>query len=203
MSISSLRFLLRGAALAAALGALGGCATRSETVILLPAADGSRTSVVVKGAEPDVVLDTPYAAFSRTAYRQRTYTSSAEEVRSMFGGALDARPSPPATFTLHFVEGRNELTEESKREVDGVLAEIARRPVPDVVVVGHTDTVGSDQVNDTLALQRAEVIRRDLLQRGLAPENVQAIGRGKRELAVPTADNVPEPRNRRVVILVR
>ena len=39
--------------------------------------------------------------------------------------------------------------------------------------------------------------------RGLAADKVVTIGRGKRELAVPTADGVAEPRNRRVEILVR
>src|SRR5574337_156484 len=47
-----------------------------------------------------------------------------------------------ASFTLYFVEGRDEFTDESKQVVDRVLAEIAKRPVPDVLVVGHTDAVG-------------------------------------------------------------
>jgi outer membrane protein OmpA-like peptidoglycan-associated protein len=42
-----------------------------------------------------------------------------------------------------------------------------------------------------------------LIARGVAPGNVVAVGRGKREPAVPTADGVAEPRNRRVEILVR
>jgi len=72
-----------------------------------------------------------------------------------------------------------------------------------VLVVGHTDSVGSDQYNDTLSLQRADVIRVGLIQNGIAPENIVAVGRGKRELLVPTADGVAEPRNRRVEIVVR
>ena len=39
--------------------------------------------------------------------------------------------------------------------------------------------------------------------RGLADDKVVTIGRGKRDLAVPTGDGVAEPRNRRVEILVR
>jgi OOP family OmpA-OmpF porin len=46
-------------------------------------------------------------------------------------------------------------------------------------------------------------MRAALIGRGLAPENVRAISRGKRAPAVPTADGVAEPRNRRVEILVR
>ncbi len=87
--------------------------------------------------------------------------------------------------------------------MNAVFAEIAKRPVPDVLVVGHTDTVGTNQVNDPLSQQRAEVIRAGLIRSGIAPENITAVGRGKRELLVPTADGVAEPRNRRVEIVVR
>ena len=38
---------------------------------------------------------------------------------------------------------------------------------------------------------------------GIPSERITAAGRGKRELLVPTEDNVPEPRNRRVEINVR
>ena len=72
-----------------------------------------------------------------------------------------------------------------------------------MIVIGHTDTVGSDVANDTLSRQRAEVVRAAFGARGLATDKVVTIGRGKRELAVPTADGVAEPRNRRVEILVR
>jgi len=83
------------------------------------------------------------------------------------------------------------------------FVEIAKRPVPDVLVIGHTDAVGTDQVNDKLSRDRADFIRAGLIQSGIAPENIVAIGRGKRELFVPTADGVAHPRNRRVEIVVR
>ena len=110
---------------------------------------------------------------------------------------------PPARFTLFFVEGKDEFTDESKLIVDSVFAEIAKRPIPDVIVIGHTDSVGSDAANDVLSRQRAEVVRAAFAARGLAADKVVTVGRGKRELAVPTGDGVAEPRNRRVEILVR
>ena len=67
----------------------------------------------------------------------------------------------------------------------------------------HTDKVGSDAVNDPLSRQRAEVVRKALIARGVAPENIVVVGRGKREPVVATAEGVAEPRNRRVEILVR
>ena len=113
------------------------------------------------------------------------------------------QPGRAAAFTLYFVEGKDEFTEESKQAVDRILSEIAKRPVPDVLVVGHTDTVGTDAANDALGKQRAETVRAALIRLGIPAGDIQAISRGKRALAVPTADGVAEPRNRRVEIIVR
>jgi outer membrane protein OmpA-like peptidoglycan-associated protein len=104
---------------------------------------------------------------------------------------------------LYFLEGRDELTAESIVELDKVFAEIKLRPLPDIVVIGHTDSVGNLAFNDRLSLARAERLREMLVVLGIPAERVEAAGRGKRELLVPTEDNVSEPRNRRVEINVR
>ena len=183
---------------------LAGCASRPQgTVVLLPDAQGKDTAVIVRQDGGELLLDKPYAAAQLTSRGPETATSSAEQVQAGFGAALAARPLHPQQFTLYFVEGRDEFTDESKRAFDGVFAEIARRPVPDVLVIGHTDKVGNDVFNDTLSRQRAEVVRKALVARGIAAENIVVVGRGKREPIVPTADGVAEARNRRVEILVR
>lgn len=180
-----------------------GCATRQGSVVLLPEADGRSTAVVVTQDGKDVLLDQPYAGARLTSAGPQKYAASAAEVQSQFAAALAAQPARPAAFTLYFIEGKDEFTDDSKKIVDKVFAEIARRPVPDVLVIGHTDRVGSDAANDALALERAGVVRKALIARGIAQANVVAIGRGEREPVVPTADGVAEPRNRRVEILVR
>lgn len=186
------------------LGALlAACATRQGTVVLLPSKDGKDAAVVVTQGANQVLLSQPFAASHLTSDGPQAYRSSAQEVQTLFGAAVAAQPLAPAQFTLYFVEGRDELTEESKKMIDSVFAEIARRPVPDVLVIGHTDKVGTDVVNDPLSRQRAEVVRAAMLARGVAADQVVAIGRGKREPVVPTAEGVAEARNRRVEIQVR
>ena len=192
------------ALLSAAAALLAGCAaTPQGSVVLLPEAGGAPTAVTVTQGGRQLVLDQPYAGAKLSSDGPQGYRSDATQVQSRFGPTLAALPARPARFTLYFVEGRDEFTDASKRELDGVLTEVAGRPVPDVIVIGHTDTVGSDAVNDPLSRQRAEVVRRALVARGVAPENIVVVGRGKREPVVPTADGVAEPRNRRVEILVR
>ncbi|HXX82530.1 MAG TPA: OmpA family protein [Casimicrobiaceae bacterium] len=192
----------RRGALVMACGILAACAS-SGTVVLLPEKDGKPAALTVKQGDKEVVLDQPYAAAKATAFGPRPYTSSAQEVQSQFGSALAAQPPRPIPYTLYFVEGKDEFTDESKILLEQVLSQIKQHPVPDVLVVGHTDTVGNDQYNDALGQRRADAVRAVLINFGIAETDIRAISRGKRELAVPTADGVAEPRNRRVEIIVR
>ena len=198
--MSSLARRLAVALLAALLAA---CATQQGAVVLLPSKDGKDTAVVVTQGSSQVPLAQPYAAAHLTNAGPQAYQSSAQEVQTYFAAALAAQPLPPAQFTLYFVEGKDEFTDESRQLIDRVFAEIAKRPVPDVVVIGHTDKVGSDAVNDPLSRQRAEVVRTALLARGVAADKIRTIGRGKREPIVATAEGVAAARNRRVEIQVR
>jgi outer membrane protein OmpA-like peptidoglycan-associated protein len=191
------------AAVAACALLLAACAGPKESVVLLPSPTGQHTAVSVTRGSDQVLLDEPYAAARVGRSGPEAFQSSAEDVQTRYGTALAAQPLPPAQFTLYFIENKDELTDESKRIVDIVFAEIAKRPVPDVMIIGHTDTVGSDAANDALSRQRADVVRSAFVARGLAADKAVAVGRGRRELAVPTGDGVSEPRNRRVEILVR
>ena len=204
--MNSFAGLLRCAPWPLAAALLVGCAaapTPQGSVVLLPSADGKPAAVTVRQGSSEVVLDQPYAGARLSSAGPRRYDSDAAQVQAQFGPTLTALPARPAQFTLYFVEGKDEFTDASRRALDGVLTEIASRPVPDVLVIGHTDKVGTDTVNDPLSRQRAEVVRKALVARGLAPENIVVIGRGKRDPIVPTADGVAEARNRRVEILVR
>ena len=195
---------MRSAAIVVVLAALvSACAGPKESVVLLPSPTGQSTAVTVTRDAKQLVLDQPYAGARLSRWSMSGNPSSAQDVESRFGPALAAQPLLPAQFTLYFIDGKDELTDESKQIVDTVFAEIARRPVPDVIVIGHTDTVGNDVANDALSRQRAEVVRNAFVARGLAADKLVTVGRGKRELAVPTADGVSEPRNRRIEILVR
>lgn len=191
------------AAFVAAVTLLTACATRQGSVVLLPDAADRPTAVQVTQGNSQVLLDRPYAAAELTSRGPRPFDSNAQAVTARYGAALAAQPVAPRGFTLYFLEDKDEFTAASLEVVDAVFNEIAKRPVPDVLVIGHADTVGSDAYNDALSRQRAEVVRSALIARGVAPDQVVAIGRGKREPEVRTANGVAEPLNRRVEIQVR
>lgn len=178
-----------------------GCTT--ERVVLLPSADGARSAVVVRDADGELRLDQPYAAAKRRAGANAGYLSSPEEVQARFAGALAAQPARPAGYVLYFEAGGNVLTAESQAALATIRKEITERAASEVMVIGHTDRVGSVEGNDKLSLKRAEGLRDLLIEAGVPADKLEAVGRGERDPLVPTADEVDEPKNRRVEINVR
>jgi len=177
---------------------------RADLIVLLPAREGGVGAVVVQEGGREVVLDTAYASARTGAGGQlEPGQATPAEVRGVFADALAAEPPRPVTFILYFVEATDQFTRESQALVDQVLLTIATRPAPELTVTGHTDAVGTDQYNDALSLRRAARVRGLLVARGISPASIVVVGRGKRELRVPTPVGVPEPRNRRVEITVR
>jgi outer membrane protein OmpA-like peptidoglycan-associated protein len=181
---------------------LGGCASSKDLVVLLPDKDGKVGKVLVQNPKGETVLDSAYAA-ARTGGSLQRNTASQSEVKDVFGTALAAMPPRPVSYTLYFESGTDEFSDQSKQEVKRVLAEMARRPAPEITVIGHTDQAGPDSVNDALSLQRAERVKSILVRLGISPDRILTAGRGRREPLVRTADGASEPRNRRVEISVR
>ncbi len=86
----------------------------------------------------------------------------------------------------------------------GKIANVLRSYDKTVIhVVGHTDTSGSSDFNQNLSVNRAASVGSYLSQSGVPQTRIREEGRGERELAVQTADNVKEARNRRVDIVLK
>lgn len=173
-------------------------------VVLVPDATGKVGAVSVKTAQGETVIDSAYASATATGGAMPVVgSSSPAQVQQTFGDTVKARPQPPVSYTLNFLEGRDEYTPESRRVFETVLQELLQRPAADIAVIGHTDRVGVVEYNDRLSLQRAERVRADFLKRGVPERSISVAGRGEREPLVGTADETPEPRNRRVEINIR
>lgn len=183
------------------LSLLAGCA--SERVVLLPSADGRPGAVAVRDAHGEMLLDRPYAASEHRLGENRPYQSSPADVQARFGAALAAQPARPESYILYFLPGGENLTAESQAEFARVRAEISGRAAAEVMVIGHTDRVGSVEANDALSLTRAAAVRDLLVEAGVPAEKLEIVGRGERAPLVPTADEVAEERNRRVEINLR
>lgn len=189
---------------AAATALLAACAQLTDRVVLLPGRDGAASGAVnVKSDKGEIVLAEAYAQADVVGGEPRRTKTSAEEVQRSYGTLLAAQPPRPRSFTVRFETGGDRLTPDSEPVLRELIGSLAANPGAELVVVGHTDRVGSLDANDRLSLQRAQSVRDRLVAAGAAPERISVAGRGEREPAVPTDDEVAEPRNRRVEIKLR
>lgn len=196
------RWCLVAAGLMAAL--LTGCASVvSDRVILLPQPDGSPSAVEVTSGNQRLRLDKPYATAELRDGALTPSTTTADAVRAGYGALLAQQPARPRIFTVQFEPNGNRLTAGADAVLAEMRAALAALPAAEVVITGHTDRVGSVEANDRLSLARAEAVRDLLVAGGLPRSAIQVAGRGEREPAVPTADEVAEARNRRVEIKIR
>lgn len=202
-----------------------GCARHVERVVLLPSADGSPAGVAfnARGEKNKVELSQPYEVLDIGFDSVNTGKTTEAEVRRRYGKIVPVPPPPPPRpsrqppkqkivavqpplpqqYLLYFLTGKTELTRESQAVFETVKNHILEMPAANVVVLGHTDRVGSQQRNDALSLRRAQFVRARLIAEGMPKDRIEAVGRGEREPLIQTADEVAEPRNRRVEIKVR
>jgi len=177
-----------------------------DLIVLLPdPGDGTVGRAVVSNGSGTVDLATAGASTLIAVNQSPAAISviSDADVQRIFGDALSALPSPALHFTLFFPLESEELTEQSRAVFAEVLQAVKSRPFPDVVVVGHTDTTGTSDSNYELGLRRANSVRAFLVAAGLDASLVEVASHGEADLLVATADEVFEPRNRRVEIDVR
>lgn len=149
------------------------------------------------------VLDKAHDATSLTFGAGEVFTPDLKQVHEDFRQALAARPEKPVSFVLYFEIDSTRLTSVSELELPRILDEINRRNVPDISVVGHTDTAGDVTQNEKLGLERAQFISSLLTSSKLPKDSVTVTSFGKRTPLIPTADNIPEALNRRVEVTVR
>jgi len=104
---------------------------------------------------------------------------------------------------VSFDTGSSALKPPMLAVLDPFAASLKDDPKALVSIIGHTDSTGSDAINNPLSVARAQAVRDHLIARGVAAARIQTEGRGERE---PVADNGSEAgrsKNRRVEIFLR
>lgn len=137
--------------------------------------------------------------------------------RSAFLSAMDeaeAALTPPAPepvaaatpdngFELYFDFDSAALTGEARAEIDRVLDAMIQLNPSRIVVIGHTDTSGTDAYNDALALKRARSVSKELQKIGLSADMIDVRAVGEKDLKIDTPDGTKNQMNRRVRILLQ
>ncbi|NVK02929.1 MAG: OmpA family protein [Oceanospirillaceae bacterium] len=173
-----------------------------ERIMIMPEDNKGAVDVRLNNGE-FYELRGDYSAVSISELERKQYVGDTGELFDFAGTAIEHIPPAPTYFTVNFKNDLTEFTEESAALVEDILAEIAARPVPEVLIVGHTDTTASASYNMQLSMRRAELVRDLLIERGVDEKLVITEAYGEQDLLIKTADNVSEVLNRRVVIGVR
>ena len=175
------------------------------TVILLPEEDGRAGQVIVKNKSSETTLTEPYT-YANVSSDKSSLESKAmeeEEISSSYERLINAEPPKPANFILYFENNTTTLTPESLKLIPQVIEMSRQREPSQIRVIGHTDTKGTGNHNTKLSLYRAKAVAGILKKAGIKLKAMTVTSHGENDLLVQTGDNVSEPRNRRVEIMIR
>lgn len=175
-------------------------------VVLLPDPDGAVGRVEVTTSTGSAVLEQSHAGVTVAAPDAAPGAVEIWDdasVQRTFGEALAAQPAVPAHFDLYFLSDATVLTGVSEEVLPDIVREIQARRSMDISINGHTDRMGDEAYNIDLSLRRAQAVFDKLKAMGVNEEYVDVTSHGEGNPLVPTPDDVPEPRNRRVEVIVR
>lgn len=103
---------------------------------------------------------------------------------------------------LYFATNKTAILPESEAALSDLYDMLTENPEIRIQIIGHTDAVGSDKDNQILSEGRANSVRQNMIDRGIDPSRIEAIGKGESE---PIATNDTEEgraKNRRVEFIV-
>jgi outer membrane protein OmpA-like peptidoglycan-associated protein len=103
-----------------------------------------------------------------------------------------------------FFDFDGDIVKPQAQKILDIMAENMRRDVPDaqLLVVGHTDAIGSDTYNDALSLRRATAVMQGLAARGVNRTVITVVPMGKRQPAAPNWTDEGRAINRRVEFFI-
>ena len=177
---------------------LAGCAL---ALVAAPASAWAQSAGPDPSAGPDQKVD----ALVRSLQPRPGQAGATRGIRPIGSAVSAARTAPPsASLQVDFDSGSDTLRPGSLRTLDtlGQALNAPKLAADRFRIEGHTDTVGTDPVNLDLSERRAKAVAAYLSDHYQIPgARLEVVGMGKKGLAVPTGDDVPEARNRRVKVV--
>jgi outer membrane protein OmpA-like peptidoglycan-associated protein len=185
----------KGTATGAGIGTVGGAVIGG----LLDGSRGARTGAMIGAAAG---AGGGYLWSKKMEDQKRTMEQATAGTGVAVTQTADNQLKLEVPSDVSFRVGRADIEPPMRPVLDRFAQTLVANSGTTVRIVGHTDSTGSDAINDPLSVNRAASVRNYLADRGVAAQRVAIDGRGARE---PIAENTSEAgraRNRRVEIFV-
>ena len=196
---------------------LGGCASMTETQkgTAKGAAIGAGAGAVVgavagggKGAAIGAGVGAVAGGIAGNVWtkRQEEQKRQMEAATAGTGVAVtqteDNRLKLDIPSDISFAVGRADISSNFRPILDTFASSLVKNPNSLVTIIGHTDSSGTDAINNPLSLNRAASVRDYLVARGVASNRITIEGRGSHEPLVANDTAANKAKNRRVEIFV-
>lgn len=182
-----------GAGVGAALGGILGASTSDG--------GGKRTATgAVVGGAAGALIGNIWS--NRMENQKRAMEQATQGTGVQVTQTADNRLKLEIPSDISFDTNRSDIKANFRPVLDRFSATLAENPNTTVSIIGHTDNVGSDALNDPLSVDRASNTRNYISSRGVASNRFSVSGRGEREPIASNSDNAGRARNRRVEIYV-
>jgi outer membrane protein OmpA-like peptidoglycan-associated protein len=130
----------------------------------------------------------------------------AKEIKQNIPGAVVERVGEGLQVTfasgLLFDYDSDALRSVARENLSSLAASLEKYPNTNLLIVGHTDSIGSDAYNQSLSERRATAAANYLVGQGVARSRLRSVGRGETEPVVPNDTDADRQKNRRVEVAI-
>jgi len=196
---------------------VAGCASMTETQkgTAKGAGIGAGAGAVVgaiagggKGAAIGAAVGAGAGAIAGNVWSKRMQQQKQEMEAATAGTGVEVSQTEDNRLKLEipsdisFDKGRADIMPNFRPVLDKFASSLTANPASRVTIIGHTDSSGSDAINDPLSVNRAARARDYLTARGVAASRISVDGRGSHEPLVANDTAANMAKNRRVEIFV-
>lgn len=170
-----------------------------QTIAAIADTEKSKTSQLMADLEADLAIERENAR----RLREEADRKFAELQSSLIQVSNNARGTIISMSDILFETGKADLTPDLKTSLAKISGILMVFKTSNVIIEGHTDNTGSEELNQKLSFMRATNVRNFMIEQGVSKSRLKAVGYG---FTKPIADNETEEgrkKNRRVDLVIQ
>jgi outer membrane protein OmpA-like peptidoglycan-associated protein len=191
--------------------ALAGCAdmggmSQTQRNTAIGAGVGALAGAAIGGNTKGAVIGAGVGALGGYVWSRHMEQKKLAMERATMGSGVAVTQTPDNQLKLNvpsdlsFDVGRADIKPNMRPILDQFAQGLSNQPNTEIRIIGHTDSTGSDDLNDRLSVQRAQATKNYLAARGIDPNRIQIAGRGEHEPLADNSSDAGRAKNRRVEI---